>query len=188
MILFQTKRLIIRTATKDDAVFIADLWNNPQVMKYVGFPDGIDTTPQKIAAVIKKEKHTLFDCILIITLKDGTPIGNTAIGSIDEKGITETDMKIAPLYWGESYGKETKQGLVNYIFSHTDAQIVQATPNKHNIASIKMQEYVGAQPVNEDIFTFPEDMKEYTISIPYITYHLTREDWKRRNSVINHNT
>ncbi len=180
MIVFQTERLIIRMVKDDDTDFITELWNEPAVMKYVGFPGGLKITKQQVSHIIKEHDENPYDHILIITLQDGTRIGNTKIGSIKEEGICETDMKIAPQFWGNSYGKETKKGLVDYIFKNTDAQIVQATPNKQNSASIKMQEYVGAKPVKEGIFTFPEDMQDYTCPVPYIIYHLTREEWKKR--------
>ena len=42
-ILFETERLIIRRAEPEDRDidFFLRLWNDPQVMKFVGFPFGL---------------------------------------------------------------------------------------------------------------------------------------------------
>ena len=40
-LVFETERLIVRIATEADVELFYALWTNPQVMKYVGFPQGI---------------------------------------------------------------------------------------------------------------------------------------------------
>ena len=179
MTVFETARLIIRRGDPNDVEFIRELWNDPLVMKYVGFPEGLGMSREEVADRFSAETGELFDRILIITMKDGIRIGNTKIGRINEKGITETDMKIIPAYWGKGYGKEAKKGLCDFIFTHTDAEIVQATPNRENIASIRMQEYAGAKPVDEGIFSFHQKMKMKTCPVPYILYQLNRKDWEK---------
>jgi hypothetical protein len=52
-----------------------------------------------------------------------------------------------------------------------------------NIASIKMQEAVGAVRVGEDTFHFPEAKAAYTTPVHHYIYHVTRAIWtQRRNS------
>ncbi|RKX23729.1 MAG: hypothetical protein DRP45_09800, partial [Candidatus Zixiibacteriota bacterium] len=101
------------------------------------------------------------------------------LGLPNNEGISETDVKLLPQFWGKSYGSEIKRGLVNYLFTHTNCKGIKATPNKLNIASQKMQESVGAKRVGESIFSFPPEMKDYTSDVPHYIYIVYREDWEK---------
>ena len=56
------------------------------------------------------------------------------------------------------------------------------TPNRENIASIKMQEAVGGRRVREGIYQFPENMKDCTINVPYFEYVVDRVTWEGNRS------
>lgn len=47
-LVFETERLAIRTATKEDVELLYALWTNPQVMRSVGFPHGLRVTRRKL--------------------------------------------------------------------------------------------------------------------------------------------
>jgi RimJ/RimL family protein N-acetyltransferase len=98
----------------------------------------------------------------------------------DEEGVSRTDVKLLPAYWGHKYGVEIKQALVDYLFLHTDCAAVEGTPNVANIASIKMQEAVGAVRVGEDTFHFPIARAALTTPVHHYIYHVTRATWARR--------
>lgn len=178
-IIFETPRLVIRISEVEDAEFIFRLWTNPRVMTYVGFPFGLRVTLEEIQQRLRIGERTPFESPLIVVLKNtGETIGECKLGIPNEDGIAETDIKLSPEYWGKKYGVEIKRGLVNYLFTHTDCQIVAASPNMNNIASVKMQEAVGGVRVNEGVYTFPDEMKDFTIPVPYAIYHVNRENWK----------
>jgi RimJ/RimL family protein N-acetyltransferase len=74
---------------------------------------------------------------------------------------------------------EIKQALVDYLFTHTTCLAVEGTPNVANVASIKMQEAVGAVRVGEETHRFPESMAETTAPVHHYIYHVLRPDWER---------
>ena len=80
----------------------------------------------------------------------------------------------------EKYGVEVKQGLVDYLFTHTDCAAVQGTPNVANVASIKMQEAVGAVRVDERVYEFPEGEREDRCSVHHYVYRVFRPVWEQR--------
>lgn len=92
----------------------------------------------------------------------------------DKAGISITDIKLLPAYWRQGYGKELKRSLVDYLFTHTDCVAVQATPNKENIASIKMQEAVGGVRIGAGSTEFPPSMQAYTRPVHYYIYRVYR--------------
>lgn len=184
-ILFETKRLRVRKAevTDQDVEFFYKLWTNAQIMSFVGYPQGLKITREEIKQNIERHYSSDFDSRLIVEEKHSDQIlGECKMGKPDSSGISETDVKILPGYWGLGYGTEVKQGLVDFLFSHTNCIKIKATPNKNNIASQRMQEAVGAKRTGEGIYHFPENMKEYTVDVPYYVYIVEKRDWERKRN------
>lgn len=180
--IIETEHLVIRRAqaTKEDAAFYLSLWTNPEVMVNVGFPEGLRITEEKIAARLAEEpKDAVYSRLLIVQLKEsGEPIGEAWMTAPDNEGVCETDVKLLPQHWGNKYGIEIKQGLVDYLFENTACLAVKATPNQTNVASQKMQEAVGGKKVGLGVAQFPKEMQDYTCDVPYFTYIVTRDDWE----------
>jgi RimJ/RimL family protein N-acetyltransferase len=176
---FETARLVIKKATVADVDTYLRLWNDPRVMTNVGFPQGLRISREKIEEQMLQQPDSEFDRLLVVQLKEtGEPIGECKLGRPDAGGIAETDIKLLPAYWGHKYGVETKWGLLSYLFSHTNCDCVQATPNVNNIASVKMQEAVGGVRVDEGIYQFPESMREFTTPVHHYVYRVYRTDWE----------
>jgi ribosomal-protein-alanine N-acetyltransferase len=179
---FQTDRLIIRKAmsTDSDVEFFFRLWTDSRVMTNVGFPYGLKITREAIRSAFKQQTASEYDTRLVAELKTtGERIGECKLGRPNEDGISETDVKLLPEYWGRGYGTEIKQALVDYLFTRTACRAVKASPNKNNIASQKMQEKVGGKKVGEHIHRFPEEMRSCTVDVESYIYMVFREDWER---------
>jgi RimJ/RimL family protein N-acetyltransferase len=182
MIVFETKRLLIRTACTDDAELYFALWTDPTVMSNVGFPSGLRITLPEIEVLLKEQPaQSEFGRNLVVELlASQTPVGECKMYQPDEEGIAKTDVKLLPEYWGNRFGVEVKQGLLDYLFLHTECRAVEGTPNIENKASIKMQEAVGGVRVGEDVHHFPEGREEYTHPVHHYIYLVYREEWERR--------
>jgi RimJ/RimL family protein N-acetyltransferase len=178
-IIFETERLLIRTATEQDIGLYLNLWTDPRVMTHVGFPYGLKTDRDKIRMQIQGQGESEFDRLLVVVLKEtGESLGECEMSLPNQDGIAKTDVKLLPEFWGNKYGVEIKQGLLIHLFNNTDCIAVEASPNKNNIASIKMQEAVGGKRIGEKVFEFPEAMRHFTISVPHYIYRVEREDWQ----------
>ena len=182
-IVFETARLVIRAARLEDVPVYLALWTNPAIMKNMGFPYGLPITPEEIAAKIEEQGETEYGRLLVAQLKSNQQvIGECKLYLPNDEGISETDVKLLPQFWGHKYGVEVKQGLVDYLFTHTSCTAVQGTPNVANIASIKMQEAVGGVRVSEKLYEFPDHMRDYTQPVKAFIYHVRREDWEKQNA------
>ncbi|RPI31905.1 MAG: N-acetyltransferase [Chloroflexota bacterium] len=171
---FETERLIIRRAEpcEADIDLYFRLWNNPQVMRFVGYPQGLGLSREALREIIANQPESDLECKLLVQRKsDGALTGECKLGQPDPEGIAETDVKLLPEFWGHGYGVEIKRGLLDYLFTHTSCQVVQATPNVQNLASIRMQEAVSGRRVGEYHFHgSPEPVHAYI-------YHVNRDDW-----------
>jgi RimJ/RimL family protein N-acetyltransferase len=181
-IVVETERLIICKAAEGDADFYYQLWTNPDVMRNVGFPQGMRVTREEIEKRLQAAGASPLGRLLVARL-EGTreTIGECWMDCPNEEGISETDVKLLPRYWGNRYGVEIKRALVAYLFTHTQCRIIQASPNVENIASIRMQEAAGAVRIDEGIYEFPEKMRDYTAPVYYYTYQVHREEWEKCN-------
>lgn len=183
---FETLRLIIRRAQPDEAdvAFFLRLWNDPRVMRYVGFPHGLGLDTAQVAQALEHDLQSgderRLDSRLVAVRRDtGQVIGECKLGTPNDSGLSETDVKLLPEFWGQGYGSEIKRGLLDYLFTHTECQVVQATPNVENIASIRMQESVGGQRVGESLFEFPPEMQDFTCPVHCYIYQVRRADWAK---------
>lgn len=178
---FKTERLVIRAARPVDADVLYRLWTDPRVMTNVGFPRGLDISRQEIEEGIRaQDPENEFGKYLMAQLQDGGPtLGECKMILPDEKGISRTDVKLLPEFWGHKYGVEIKQALVDYLFTFTECRAVEGTPNVANVASIKMQEAVGAMRVGEETYHFPESKAAFTAPVHHYIYHVMRAEWER---------
>ncbi len=185
-VVFSTSRLSILKAdpTARHVRVFYRLWTDPRVMTAVGFPKGLEITKAQIRRQIETWCGSELDGKLVVELKNPPVcIGECKLGRTDPEGISETDVKLLPKYWGRGYGTEIKQGLVDYLFKNTDCRAVKATPNKNNIASQKMQEAVGGKKVGEGLFKAATNVSRHAIDVPFYEYLVFREDWEKRQSI-----
>jgi len=185
---FETPRLLIRRAdlSEMDADFFLRLWNDPRVMRYVGFPRGLGLDVTRVRDAIRRglemgDERQLDARLVVVRKQDGALIGECKLGTPNAEGLSETDVKLLPEYWGQGYGVEIKRGLLAYLFTHTECQVVQATPNVDNIASIRMQEAVGGECIGEAVYEFPPEKRDFTCPVHHYIYHVRRETWEKAN-------
>jgi len=176
---FETARLRVRLATEEDAEFYFGIWTDSSVMRFVGYPHGLRITLQEVRDAIRSAGNSPFERRLLVVLKEtGQRIGDARMHPPGPDGVARTDVKLVPSAWGHRYGTEVKAGLIQYLFAHTDCRAVEGTPNKGNLASIRMQEAVGGVCVGEGVFEFPEEVRDWTRPVPHFVYHVRRSDWK----------
>lgn len=178
-LVFETERLTVRAATEDDIDLYYALWTNPDVMKHVGFPQGIPITRDEMKEKPFERGETEFDQLLVVELKETEQaIGECKLSRPNNESVVEPDIKLLPVHWGNGYGREIWMEIVSYLFENTDCDVIQTTPNVDNIAAIKIYEAAGAVREGEDVYHFPESMQEYTTPMHCYIYQLYRADWQ----------
>lgn len=144
-------------------------------MANVGFPQGLPITRGEIEERLRMPARSEFERLLVAEIKStGQPIGECGMHLPNEEKIAETDVKLHPSFWGHRYGVEIKRGLLAHLFRHTDCTAVDATPKVSNAGSIRMQEAVG-----EDVYEFPETMRDYTTPVHHYVYRVHRVNWEK---------
>ena len=176
--LIKTERLIIRKAENidQDVDLYHQLWTDPDVTKFVGFPKGLRISKEMIREKMLQQPISGFDSLLLVEMKEnGELIGEAKLGFPNKLKISKTDIKLLPKFWKRGFGKEIKLALVDYIFKKTYAVAVEGSPNKKNIASIRMQKSIGAKKISKSVYHFPESMRSYTEDVHCVIYYICRK-------------
>ena len=99
LMLLATSRLTLAPATTEapHVNLVCNLWNDPRVMRRVGFPEGLCITPEEIISVIERRSTDLPEAILIVRrTADGALVGHCKLGRPDASGVSENDIKLLP--------------------------------------------------------------------------------------------
>ncbi|MGB3976420.1 MAG: GNAT family N-acetyltransferase [bacterium] len=164
--------LLIRPANSADIDHIVMLWNDPGVMKYVGYPEGLKITHDAVQKKLADPAQTLLDRILMVEC-DGECIGQAVMHSPDSRGKSTTEIKLLPKWQAKGFGTKIKRLLLNYLFENTSCLYIEATPSLENGAGIRIQESVGAIRVGRGRFQAPSTCA--AIPIDYWIYRVYRE-------------
>jgi len=160
----------------------SELWNNPDVMRNVGFPRGLRISREKIMNKIQGYDESVFDkTLVVLNKKTLEKMGECKLGFPNKDLIASTDIKLLPRFWKKGYGKEIKNALCKYLFQHTKTKIIEASPNVKNEASQRMQEACGGKKVKDGIYHFPPEMQHYTEDVHCIIYHIQKKDWLKKH-------
>lgn len=169
--MLHTRNLIIAPASPDDIDSILSLWNDPAVMRAVGYPEGLGVNRNDILGRLRAQQPAMLDYLLTVKhTGDGAVMGQAMMHAPSEGGISDTDIKLFPNCRHRGYGTEVKHALIHYLFTKTACRAVQATPNLSNIPSIRMQESVGAIRLGRGRCQFPDTLRVPTCPVDYWLY------------------
>ncbi len=153
-----TKRLIIRSFTRDDALFAYSIWNNPEMGEFLPdeAKDGVDSEYIKSLENLGDDKDC---CYLIPVFKDtlekmGTCSFIKSVNTNNEKISITYDLAycVHKKYWNKGYATEIVLALVDYA-KRNGANYVTILINPNNVASVKVALKCGSKKVGESTYT-----------------------------------
>ena len=134
--------ILLRNAEESDCAQLAAWWNDGAVMAHAGFPLGLGTTPEKIAAQIATDSdETRRRLILAYQEK---PIGEMSF-RILENSAAEIGVKICDAAYRErGIGRKALSMLIAELFKRGCGKIILDT-NLNNIRAQHVYESLGFQ-------------------------------------------
>lgn len=162
-------RLRIRKTTQKDLHALMDLWNNGEVMNYVGFPNGLGMTEAKMDAWLNWINQTSQAMHYSIYENDKF-VGETFYRADDASKPAIIDIKIYPSYQGKGIANQALSFCLDQLFLNTDAREAIVDPRKDNHKAMKLYLHLGFQ---------------VSMEIPYenqlrVEMLLDRDTWKKR--------
>jgi len=166
----ETKRLVLRAPSLEDAKAVAVLANDRRIAENtarIPHPYNLSDAESFIGAVNKGE-----EALFLITARDGTIMG--ACGFItQEKPVPELGYWLGVEYWGKGYATEALHALIDYMFNEFDHPALQAGARVTNPASRRVLEKCGFQWTGVGLYR----IKAINSSAPIDRFRLERGIW-----------
>jgi RimJ/RimL family protein N-acetyltransferase len=146
VIILETERLLLRTASLDDAEFMLRLLNEPSFLRFVG-DRGVRTADDargyiadRLIAGYEKNGYGLW----VVELEaSGTPIGISGLVRRDTLPDADIGFAFLPEYWGQGYAYESTVAAVRYALGELALPRLLAITDQDNVASIRLLERLG---------------------------------------------
>ena len=170
--MIETERLILREYTFDDFDALYEIVSDPETMQHYPAPFDEERTRGWITwNLVNYEKYG-FGLWAVVLKETGAFIGDCGISiqNIDGEMLPEIGYHIHKKFWHKGFGKEAARAARDWVFEHTDYDIVYSYMKYTNVGSYRTAIANGMKKVKEDA-----DPKN-TISYAYA---ITREEWER---------
>lgn len=154
----QHGNILLRDATKADAIQLAEWWNDGAVMAHAGFPNGLGTTEEEVAEDIGTGA--------LIIEEAGKPIGEANYRIVDDK-VAEIGIKICVFdCQNRGIGKIVLSMLIRYLFDNGFDKIVLDT-NMKNKRAQRVYESLGFRKVRVNIDSWTDQVGKLQSSVDY---------------------
>lgn len=177
----ETERLILRPLTAEDA---------PDLKEWLGL-DEIYTYWGRKASKGEREPELLFIDARpwvkrkpsqdlnwgIVWKESGKVIGMLAIFDVQNQRMASVGYRLHPAYWRQGIVTEALRRAVDFVFSETELQRLEATADVRNVASLRVLEKCGF--IREGTV---RQGKMVSVYCDYAIFGLLRSDWEERKA------
>ena len=159
-VFLETPRLVLRDKQADDFDFVASLYADENVMRWIG--DGRtlprDETEARFFRVLDIEGepgHDRWDAFKIVTRKaDGIPVGQAGLlrCAIDGAPEIEIGWWLAPFAWGQGYATEAACALRDLAFTELRLDHLSIVLQAENERSVAVARRIGAVHAGKAVY------------------------------------
>ena len=146
MTVIETKRLVLRRLSPDDAEFIVELLNQPSFLRYIGDKEVRNNTDavRYIQNGPVASYEQLGFGLYLVELKDtGVPIGMCGLLKRDSLPDVDVGFAFLPSYWSQGYAFESAAAVMTYGREALGLRRIVAITSIDNDASIRLLEKLG---------------------------------------------
>lgn len=165
--------IMIKETTEEDLDNIMTLWNNGEVMKYVGFPEGLGITKKELENWYKYIINKPYRCHYSIYTDELGYCGENYYNVDVTTGYACLDIKLLPHAQGKGIGYRGLSYAIEKAFKEGKAIAVYVDPHPDNKSAWKLYEKLG--------FMQTETPHFIETTHPYL--ELTYERWLELNRI-----
>lgn len=163
-------KIVIKETEKEDLQNVMNLWNDGQVMFFVGFPNGLNTTIEKMEDWLENIKKMEFTKHYSIYEEELGYCGETFYSVDRINDLATLDIKLFPKSRGKGIAIYALSYAINEVFKNNLASRAYVEPSPKNMKALKLYEKLGFVSKKR-----PEFLE------PFETYlEITKEDWKNK--------
>ncbi len=158
------QNLTIRHATSEDASLLCVWWNDGKVMAHAGFPNGLNTTTERIAKSLANDTDATGRRLILEV--DGIAVGEASYRNLNN-GAAEIGIKICDFSRQEKgHGTVFLKMLITSLFAKGYQKIVLDT-NLRNTRAQHVYEKLGFQKLRVNLNSWTDQLGELQSSVDY---------------------
>ena len=150
-VFLETPRLVVRDKRAADFDFVASLYADADVMRWIGDGSTLsrDETEARFFRVLTIEGepgHERWDAFKILARKaDGVPLGQAGLlrCAIDGAPEVEIGWWLAPFAWGRGYATEAALALRDFAFAELGPDHLSIVLHAENVRSVAVARRIG---------------------------------------------
>lgn len=151
-------KLTIKETEFSDLTNIMKLWNNGDVMKYVGFEDGLNITKEQIEKWHKNIKRALYTKHYSIYHEELGFCGETFYSIIKKHDLGMLDIKLFDFARKKGIAKFSLEYAIKEVFDNDLCSKVYVDPSVKNKDAWKLYEKIGFIQKERPTFLEPADV------------------------------
>ncbi len=122
---------------------IRALWENGEVMRYVGYPDGLGWSQTKFDSEWPSLQDDPKALRLAVEDNTGRFLGEAMISSPGNDSFCQPDLKLLPEFWGKGLAFEAWQTIMDRSWARWPEAGILVTPNVENARAIELYNRLG---------------------------------------------
>ena len=152
----------IREATTEDVKNVQRLWADGDVMKYVGFPEGLSETEESIEEMIRRTAANRPRTNYYAIFEDGVYCGETYYDIDEDTKSASLDIKLFRFARGRGIATKALTFAIAEAFRN-GAKTVWVDPDPENAKAIALYERLGFErkPMPAHVVAMGEDWEKY---------------------------
>jgi RimJ/RimL family protein N-acetyltransferase len=147
----ETARLVLRDREPRDLEFLASMYADPEVMRYIGDGrtyelDEVEARYARVDATLAEERRERWNEFKILQRKDdGARLGHAGLlrCEIDGEPEVEVGWWLAPFAWGRGYATEAASALRDFAFGELGLDRLSVVLQAENARSVAVARRIG---------------------------------------------
>ena len=153
-----TNRLALRRFTSEDIDWLADLYSDPEVTRYLG---GVKDRAKaeellRIRILEYYEEHPGLGIWMTVERETGARLGFHLLNHIRGESIVQTGFSLVRSAWGKGYATEMAAAVLRYGFMDLQLPRIAGMANLENYASQRVLLKIGLERRGERAFPHPD--------------------------------
>ena len=170
-----TERLGLRRFTADDIDWLADLYSDPDVTRYLGGTRDRARTEEMLNVRILQyyDEHPGLGIWMTVDRAGGQRVGFHLLNHIQGESFIQVGFTLAKAAWGKGMGTEMASAVVRYGFLELSLPQIVGIANLGNVASQCVLRKLGLHRRGERAFAHPA----YAAQGPMAWFERDRDGW-----------
>lgn len=161
-------KILIKETTREDLQNVMNLWNDGEVMFYVGFPNGLNVNIEQMEKWLKTVNKDISRKHYSIYEEELGFCGETFYSVDKNHDLSALDIKLFPYARGKGIASYALSYAIDEVFTKDLASRAYVDPNPKNEKAFKLYERLGF--ISKKRPEFLEEGETYL--------EITKESWK----------